>query len=180
MSSIVRRLSLLWRRWRRLRAPLSSMHVLRAALVTMRAKRYCVLATTDERGSVDARVVQPFAPHLDSLTVRFGTSARSRKARQIRESGRATLVYEDDARTACVTLVGQARLIADLPARRQSFPGMFYAFFPEGPDQDDYTLVEVVPERVEVLDFARRITPEPFGLCGAVLERRDGRWVLVG
>jgi hypothetical protein len=72
----------------------------------MRFKRFCVLVTDGP----DARVVQPFRPDPD-LVVHVGTSPRTRKARQVRESGRAVLVYERAAATvpACRALRRTAR-----------------------------------------------------------------------
>ena len=173
---LLRWLALWFRRRSIARTRLDAEHVLRSARATMRRKRYCVLATSGADG-VDARVLQPFAPD-DDLGVWLGTHRGSRKARQIEETGRATLVYEDDAKSACVTLVGRARLVDDPALREAHFGGLWYAFFPRGPIEDDYVLVRFEPERVEVVDFTRHVTPAPFGLRAAVLTRRAGTWAL--
>jgi hypothetical protein len=51
------------------------------------------------------------------------------------------------------------------------------AFFPAGPAGEDYVLLQVVPSRLEVLNFVRQVTPIPFGLRPAVLVRRGDGWV---
>jgi general stress protein 26 len=143
----------------------------------MRRRRYCVVATPGGGVDVHARLVQPSPPHPESLAVRIGTSRTSRKVRELERTGRATLIYEDAPRDACVVLVGAARVLTAEEARLVPFPPLFHAFFPQGPAQDDFVFVEVVPDRLEVIDFARKVTPEPFGLAPAVLVRQGGRWV---
>jgi general stress protein 26 len=141
----------------------------------MRRKRYCVI-TTLGAGEICARVVQPFPPDTE-LRIWFGTSPRSRKVTQLRTSDRATLVYADDARNACVVLIGRARIVDELSVRRRRFMPFWWAFFPRGPDHD-FVAIRFEPERVELLDFTHRITPAPFGLASVAVERRDGRWAL--
>lgn len=149
---------------------------LRAARATMVRKKFCVLATatTNDEG-VDARVVQPFAPD-ESWVVWLGTSPRSNKVAQLRKNARATLVYEDDAKSACVTLMGTVEIVDDLEQRRAHFKPLWWAFFPEGPDGDDFVALRFSPDRIHVWDASRAITPEPFGLASSKLVRRAGAW----
>jgi general stress protein 26 len=156
------------------RARTDAEHVFRAARATMRRKKLALLATQGT-GGVDARVLQPFPPD-DDLVVFMGTRRGSRKAQQIEESGRATLVYEDDAKDACVTLIGKASIVEDDAMRAKYFSDLWYAFFPGGPLSDEYVLIRFEPEKIEVLDFARKVTPPPFGLRAATLTQKDGRW----
>src|SRR5687768_11152528 len=141
----------------------------------MRRKRFCVVATHGAE-EICARVVQPFPPDT-GLGVWFGTSPSSRKVAQLRASDHATLVYADDARNACVVLIGRARIVDELPVRRRRFMPLWWAFFPRGPDHD-FVAIRFEPERIELLDFARRMTPAPFGLASVAVEHRDGRWSL--
>ena len=165
------------RRWGRARRVDTVGAVLHAARATIRRKRFCVLTTLGVDGA-DARVLQPFPAEAD-FTVWFGTSIVSRKIAQLRADPRATLVYEDDRRGACVVLVGRAHIVDDLDERRRRFMPAWWTFFPEGPDGDDYALIRFAPERLEVWDAARRITPEPFGLRAARLLRHGDRWAFV-
>ena len=50
---------------------------------------------------------------------------------------------------------------------------------PDGPEGDDFVLIRLVPRRIELMSFADRIHPEPYGLKEAVLERRDDGWARV-
>jgi general stress protein 26 len=141
----------------------------------MLRKKYCLLATHGD-GAIDARVLQPFPPD-DDFTVWLGTSPASRKARQVSRDPGATLVYQDDARSACVVLVGAVTLVDDLAERRRRFVPLWRAFWPDGPEGPDFVLLRFVPSRIEVWDARRRITPIPFGLRSACAVRgEDGAW----
>lgn len=140
----------------------------------MRRKKFCLLASRGSEG-VSARVLQPFPPEPD-LEVWLGTSAASRKVTELRADPRATLAYQDDDRSACVVLSGRIDVVESLEARRRRFMSTWWAFWPEGPASPDYTLLRFVPDRLEVWDAARGITPEPFGLRAACLVRRGGEW----
>ena len=175
-SKIVRYFALRYRRWARARIVGDVESIVRAAGATMRRKKLCLLATPGDHG-VDARVLMPFPPD-DQFGVWMGTAATSRKISQLRADGRATLVYEDDRKSACVVLVGEARVVDDLDERRKRFMPLWWVFWPDGPDSD-FALIHFVPHRIEVLDTSRRITPEPFGLRAAAIERApSGAWVL--
>jgi general stress protein 26 len=171
---LIRPLALRFRRRAQSRSRGGVERVLRAARATMARKKYCLLATAGEDG-IDARVLQPFAPGPD-LEVWLGTGRRSRKVAQLRADPRATLVYQDDDKAACVVLVGRAQVLEDLAERRRRFKPLWWAFWPEGPEGDDYVLLRFAPERIEVWDASRGITPEPFGLRSAKLVRRGDTW----
>jgi general stress protein 26 len=173
-SRFDRRLALLFRAWGQRRHRPGAAAVLGAAQATMQRKRYCLLATAGRDG-VSARVLQPFAPG-PGLDVWLGTSATSRKVTELRANPQATLVYQDDARSACAVLSGTIEIVDGVDARRQRFMSSWYAFWPDGPESADFLLLHFSPEVVEVWDATRGITPEPFGLRGARLERRAGEW----
>lgn len=173
-SPVLRRLALGYRRWAMARTDVSLGRVLSAARSTMRRKKYCLLITRSEHGS-DARVLQPFPPE-DDFTVWLGSSVGSRKVAQLRRNDAATLVYQDDAKAACVVLVGRVRIVEEVEERRRRFMATWWAFFPEGPAGSDFILLRFEPERIEVWDAARRVTPPPFGLRSAAVALTDGQW----
>ncbi len=148
---------------------------LAAARRILSRKKYCVLCTRSELG-VDARVVQPFWPD-EQLCVWMGTSRASRKAAQIARCAEVTLVYEDDARAACVTLVGRAQLVLGPQEElRRRFMPLWYAFFPGGPLDGDFALIRFEPYRLEVIDFTLPLAPDPFGVASLALERDGAGW----
>ncbi|AKU95130.1 pyridoxamine 5'-phosphate oxidase-related FMN-binding [Labilithrix luteola] len=173
---VVPHLARLYRRWARTKNVDDVDRILRAARSTMRRKKYCVLATRSVEG-IGARVLQPFPPD-DDFGVWLGTSPTSRKTEQLRADSTATLVYEDDGKAACVVLMGNVRIVDARAERVRRFMPSWWAFFPDGPEGDDFVLLRFEPHRIEVWDAARHITPEPFGLRSARLTRRDGTWTL--
>jgi general stress protein 26 len=177
LASLQRRLALRWRRFGRGRHRDSASAALHSARATMRRKSFCVLTTLGTDGP-SARVVEPFRAEPD-FSVWFGTSIASRKVAELRANPAATLVYEDDARGACVVLVGRAEVIDALDERRQHWKPAWWAFFPDGPETADYALLHFKPQRLEVWDALRGVTPDPFGLRSAQLSRVDDSWQLV-
>lgn len=163
-----------FRAWARRRHRAGVAATLSAARATIGRKKYCLL-TTVGAGGVSGRVLQPFPPGPD-LDVWFGTSATSRKVGELRADSRATIAYQDDSKAACVILVGRMEVVASLEQRQRRFMPAWYAFWPEGPESNDYVLLHFVPHRIEVWDASRGITPEPFGLRSAALIRSDHAW----
>jgi len=139
----------------------------------------CWAITADQRGGANARVVQPFFSQLDQdgWIVRFLTSGSSRKAAEIRSSGRITLGYQYDPEQACLTLVGKARISADRRYLNDNWRTEWNAFFPKGPSDVDAVFVEVTVERIEVWNRLRGIFAPPNGLRATTLLRAaSGGW----
>ncbi len=171
---VTKRLALWFRAWAQRRYRPGPSATLSAARATMRRKQYCLLTNAGAEG-VSARVLQPFPPGPD-LDVWFGTSASSRKVAELQSDARATLAYADDDKSACVVLMGRIDVVESLELRQRRFMSSWYAFWPDGPTSPDYVLLHFVPQRLEVWDATRGITPEPFGLRSACLTLRDGAW----
>ena len=157
------------------RTRLTEDHVLRAVRKTMLRKSYCVMVTDGSDGS-SARVVQPHAPETD-LTVHLGTRASSRKASDVARTGSAVLVYQDDARAACVVLYCDAELVDLDPAGRERwFMTAWLAFWPLGSTDEDFVVIRCKPHTIEVWDAFRGITPRPFGLKSVRMTRTLSGW----
>ncbi len=130
---------------------------------------------TDGTGGPHARLVQHLAVE-DDLTIWVGTSPRSRKAQEIGSGGRAAFAVEDRSAFAYVSLTGPARVVADEDERAARWVAGLETFFPEGPQGDDFVLIALRPERVELMDFAAGVHPDPYGLVPAVLVRDGTGW----
>ena len=158
---------------------LTAERVLDAALITMKAARYCFLITLDATGQPQARLVFGYGlGHDPDMTLRIATNPTTRKVREIARDGRATVAYGDAAGEGYVTLIGEARLVTDLAERRRWWDEELRPFFPHGPEDDDFLLIEFRPRRVEVMSFAHKVANEPDSWAPAVLEWEGGRWVL--
>ena len=157
------------------RTRLTDDHVLRAVRKTMLRKSYCVLVTDGPVGS-SARVVQPHAPDTD-LTVHLGTGASSRKASDVARTGSALLVYQDDARAACVVLHCDAEVVDLDPAGRERwFMTAWLAFWPLGSTDKDFVVIRCRAHTIEVWDAFRGVTPAPFGLKSVRMVRTPSGW----
>jgi general stress protein 26 len=147
--------------------------LVRAAL---EAHPYGFLITTGEGGSPHARLVQHVTVATD-LTLWIGTSPRSRKVEEIRRNGRATYAVEDRASFAAVVASGPATIRTELSERETHWIADFESFFPAGPSGDDFVLIRIVPDEIELIDFAHRIHPDPYGLRSQRFAREATGWV---
>lgn len=143
----------------------------------IRQIEYCFVITQNDSGSPNARVMEPFAPEND-WTIWLGTRPESRKIHEMLKNPRITLAYYYPSDTAYVTVQGVGHLETDINLRRKYWNETWRSFFPDGPEGDDYTLIRFEPDRIELLDFAQQITPEPFGLQPAVLVRTEDGWIV--
>ncbi|MEZ4668800.1 MAG: pyridoxamine 5'-phosphate oxidase family protein [Anaerolineae bacterium] len=151
--------------------------LLETARKLMESQNYCTLITGGAAGSPNARVVQPLPLEAD-FTLWFGTSPRSRKVQDIRHNPAITVLYFIAHGMSYITLQGDAKLVDDLEQRKSRWAEGWHMFFPDGPEGDDYMLIQFTPKRIELMSFEHNITPPPFGLVPAVLTRQDDNWIV--
>lgn len=131
---------------------------------------------TSSRGCPRARLVQHLLVDED-CSVWLATSPDSRKVADIRtSSGPALYAVEDRDAFAYVTVSGEPSLIHDETRRSELWDEGLRAFFPGGPLGDDFVLVHMAAQRVEVMSFADAIHPDPYGLAARTFERSGERW----
>lgn len=148
--------------------------LLRAARELLDAVPYVLVCTSREH-DVHARQVQLLEVD-DDLVLSFGTSPRSRKIADIRRMGRATVVAEVQERSAYVSISGAAMVVDDETERRRLWIDELGTFFGSGALGDDFVIVRFHAERVEIMDFSKGITPDPYGLVPAVIVRSGDGW----
>ena len=137
---------------------------------------YGFLITAGDAGSPHARLVQHVGID-DDLSVWIGTSPMSRKVRDIHRASSATYAVEDRASFAAVVLSGEAVIEASLEQRLARWTDGFKTFFPGGPGGDDFVLVHLVPDEIELIDFAHGVHPEPYGLMAQRFTSTPEGWV---
>ncbi|WP_158675700.1 pyridoxamine 5'-phosphate oxidase family protein [Nocardia stercoris] len=115
---------------------------------------------------------------LDDAGIWFATSPRSRKFADIRSDPAVTYAVEDRAAGAYVTLYGPATVVDDLATRREQWSERARPYFPGGPEGDDFVLIRLVPDRIELWSLADSVLPEPRGLVPAVLVRSGDDWAV--
>lgn len=147
-------------------------HLLRVARETIDKVKFCFAITLGETGDANARVVQPTALDED-WRVRFLTVRSSRKVRETERSGRLTLAYQYDPEAAYVTLLGRPNIIDDVAVKRAIWRDDTYRWYPNGPEDPNVVLVELITARIELWSLQRDVMP---GLSAAVLDRSDRGW----
>ncbi|MCX4587162.1 pyridoxamine 5'-phosphate oxidase family protein [Streptomyces sp. NBC_01481] len=150
--------------------------LLALAVATARRNPYGFLASADDAGRPHVRLTQHLAVD-DDATVWIGTSPRSRKVADIAGAPEVGYAIEDRAALSYVTLYGRARLVDDRARCLELWDDeLGLRFFPDGPTGGDFALLELVPHRIELVDFTARVTPEPYGLVPAVIEKTEAGW----
>jgi general stress protein 26 len=152
---------------------------LAAAQALLRRNPYGFLATPGAwpGAAPHVRLVQHLAV-TDDLTVWIGTSPRSRKAADIAANPDSRVAYavEDRAAFAYLSVSATVSVVDDERERAAKWEDGLAAFFPAGPLGDDFVLLRLDPLRLELMDFTRRLHPDPFGLVPVVVERHAGIW----
>lgn len=148
---------------------------LNAARTTVEKVELCVAATAGDGDVANVRVVQRLS-FGDDWQVTFATDGTSRKAAEIRRTGKLTLSFQDDSEGAYVALIGKADVSSDLATKEHLWADHLNRWFPDGPATPNAVIVTLDPERIELWNYAKSIMPEPVGLRAAVLERDGQDW----
>jgi general stress protein 26 len=133
--------------------------IIKAAIEVMGAARYSTLVTMDGE-QPQARVVDPFAPDPD-MTVWIATKPVTRKVAQIKKNPRVALLYFDQKASAYVTLVGQAALVNDPQEKSKRWKEVWAPLYKDRNKGDDYLLLRVTPERLEISSPAHGLQNDP-------------------
>ncbi|MCA6092166.1 pyridoxamine 5'-phosphate oxidase family protein [Streptomyces sp. SCA3-4] len=145
-----------------------------AALRLVREHPYGFLTTYDGLRP-HTRLVEHLGVGEDG-SLHIGTSPRSRKAADVARQPRVTYAVEDRGAAAYVVLEAEAHVEDGLQERLAYWKDDFRAFFPAGPEGDDYVVLRLRPDRIELMDFTHEVHPAPFGLVPAVIERDADGW----
>ena len=124
----------------------------------MTAAGTCALITIDKEGRPRVRVMDPFLPESD-FTVWFGTNPKSRKVDQIKKNPKVTLYYLDSDASGYVMIHGIAQLVDGKEEKEKYWKDAWEAFYPNKPE--DYLLIKVSPEWMEVISVTRGINGDP-------------------
>lgn len=142
---------------------------------TILAAQFCFLITLDDEGQPNARLMQPFEPD-EQFVIHFGASADSRKVSEILSDPRAVLAYGLPDQGAYVTLQGKASIVKDPATCARYWRDSFAEYWPDGPESTGYAVIRFVPNRIEVMNFKRKVAPDPYGLKPASLVRTQTGW----
>ena len=129
-----------------------------AAIEIMHDAGTCAFITLDEDGRPRVRAMDPFPPESD-LTVWFGSNPKSRKITQIENDPRVSIYYLDSDTSGYVMIYGQAEIIDRAEEKSKHWKEEWKDFYPDYPD--DYILIKVEPEWMEIVSPPRHITGDP-------------------
>lgn len=142
-------------------APPTRDAILTASRTIISNARYATLVTAStEPGSPDARIVDPFTPDPD-LTIWFATNPKSRKVAELAKDPHVTLLYFDAQAKGYVTLKGTATLVRDAGAKAARWKDDWMGMYADKNRGDDYLLVKVVPDTLEVVSVALNMINDP-------------------
>jgi general stress protein 26 len=138
--------------------PSSRDTLLAAAREIVEAARYCGLVTFDGAGQARIRTMDPFRPQED-WSIWMGTNRGSRKVQDIEGDPRVTLYYSSVDHAGYVAIYGTARLIDDPEEKSSRWKEEWGGYYSDREAQ--YLLIQVTPERLEVIDYSRAIGGDP-------------------
>ena len=124
------------------------------AKIIMETTRNCALITLDTTGHPDTRTMELFPPD-SNMVVWLGTSINSRKVIQIKNDSRVTLYYQARNAAGYVVIKGQAFIVQDSLKKQTYWKEEWSRFYSD--DKSEYTLIKVIPEKLEVLDYQHGI-----------------------
>lgn len=149
-------------------------HCLDVVRATVARTRYGFLVTTGDTPAPSARWVEPIMD--DDFAFYIGTHPESRKIKEIAAHPAVTLALGNEDEYANLVVYGTATVNHDLATRERYWKSTWRMFFPHGPTGDDYCVIQVQAQRIELLSFSRNVIPEPFGLRAVTLERDERGW----
>jgi general stress protein 26 len=132
--------------------------VISAAKEIISHVKYCALITMDSSGCANVRTMNPFPPEED-MTVWMATSTKTRKYEEIKNNSNVTLYYANHAiAEGYVTITGKAFLVDDYNEKLKRKRDYWEQSFP---DWKYLVLIKIVPEKLEVINYKRKIYNEP-------------------
>ena len=142
-------------------APPTRDAILKASRTIIANARYATLVTAStDSGSPDARIIDPFTPDPD-MSIWFATNPKSRKVAELAKDPHVTLLYFDATAKGYVTLKGKATLVRDAGAKAARWKDDWMGMYADKNHGDDYLLVKVVPETLEVVSVALNMINDP-------------------
>jgi general stress protein 26 len=137
---------------------LSRDSLLTLARVIMDSAQCHALATVDEGGKPHVRSMSPFPPEKN-MVIWLGTFRNSRKVKQIQKNPNVVVYYYDAKGFSFVSLSGKARIVDDADKKAKYWKQGWEQFYPDR--EKNYILIEVTPERLEMVSFKYGLLWEP-------------------
>eukprot|EP01121_Diplochlamys_sp_Union-15-3_P003359 TRINITY_DN13208_c0_g1_i1.p1 TRINITY_DN13208_c0_g1~~TRINITY_DN13208_c0_g1_i1.p1 ORF type:complete len:114 (-),score=6.08 TRINITY_DN13208_c0_g1_i1:49-390(-) len=109
----------------------------------------------------------------------IGTSDATRKVRQLKSQPKCSLCYYDNKNMGYVIFHCNCTLMTkDDTMRKKYWISNWEPFYSNGPLSTEFILLEIVPDKIEVMAPHCGIADDPKGFKPAVLIRHEGKWSL--
>ena len=116
---------------------------------------YSNLITIDASGMPKARMMENL-PFGDDLVCWFGTGAQSNKVREIQNNPKACVFLYRPGDHSSISMQGEAMVVTDVALRKEKWRENWAVYWPDGPTNEDFTLIKIVPRRIIYLDWPSR------------------------
>ena len=155
--------------------------LLRVAKLIMTAAGCASLITIDESGLPSSRAVRTFPSDDEFTKIAIPTDSKSRKTLHVRNNSSVVLSYIDAPTRGYVTVIGNA-VLNDRPEKKKAlWKDSFLLFWPDGPESEDYLVIDVTPERIELRSYTQGVAEEPTHWAPVTLRRTGiGGWQQTG
>ena len=155
--------------------------VLNVATQIVTAAGCAALITTDESGLPSSRPVRAFPSDDEFTKITIPTDQNSRKTHHVRNNSHVVLSYIDTTTRGYVTVVGEAVLNDRLEDKIAAWAEPFSSFWPGGPESEEYLLIDLTPQRMEIRSYTQGVAEEPTHWVPVTLERAGtGGWQQTG
>lgn len=168
----------LYKNYRQKNNDTSLKHCLEVAEDMLHKAKYGFLISHGADGWCSSRLIQPFRDKKNALQFSFwfGTGKDLRKTEELWSNPKVTLAFENAREGANLVIYGNAVIETDPEIKKYYWKSLLQLFFPDGPLSDDYAVIRIEPQRIEMVNFKHNIIPEPFGLKSAVLINHQNQW----
>jgi len=124
-------------------------------VVFFKTYEYSNLITIDSSGMPKGRMMENMEFGND-LVCWFGTGASSNKVREIRANPKVSVFFYQPRDHSSLCLQGEATVVTDVRLRKEKWKGKWAVYWPDGPTNEDFTLIKIVPWKIIYLDWPNR------------------------
>jgi general stress protein 26 len=83
----------------------------------------------------------------------FATGAQSNKVKEIERNPKASVFVYRPSDHSSVSALGNAEIVTDETMKKKYWQEGWKTFWPNGPSDPGYTLIKVVPQKIDYLDY---------------------------
>ena len=116
---------------------------------------YSNLITLDASGTPRGRMMENL-PFGDDLVCWFATGASSNKIREIQTNPKVSVFLYRPGDHSSICMQGEAMVVTDVALRKERWKEKWAVYWPDGPTNEDFTLIKIVPHKIIYLDWPTR------------------------